>query len=333
MRWFITGGAGFIGVNLIEELLKENNNITQIVVFDNFSSFGLDEISKSPALKIAPVLRPEDELWTNPSHVVVIKGDVRDAQSIAMASNGADVLVHLAANTGVMPSVANPYYDCEVNVLGTLNCLEAARNNSISRFVLASSGAPAGICEPPITETIAPRPSSPYGASKLAGEAYCSAYFTSYGVDTVALRFSNVYGPQSILKGSVVATFIRQALAGQPITINGDGSQTRDFIYVKDLAEAIIRAARCPDVGGELFQIATGIETSVEELLAMLSGKYYARGIPATDVGRSARSPADVLRNFADPAKARSVLGWAARTPLSEGLDATIDWFIGEGNR
>src|SRR5262249_16844775 len=152
------------------------------------------------------------------------------------------------------------------NVVGTLNYLEACRRLGVRRFVFASSGAPIGDCEPPLHEEMPGHPVSPYGASKLAGEAYCSAYRHSFGIETVALRFGNCYGPLSSHKNSVVAKFIRQALAGQPWEIFGDGCQTRDFIYVQDVTDAIIRAATVEGIGGEVFQIATNSETTVLEL-------------------------------------------------------------------
>ena len=140
------------------------------------------------------------------------------------ATEGADVVIHLAANTGVGPSVENPRMDCETNVTGTLNALEAARAAGAGRFVFASSGAPLGVQTPPLHEEMAPHPASPYGASKLAGEGYCSAWFHSFGVETVVLRFGNVYGEGSTRKASVVAKFIKRALAGEVLEIYGDGS-------------------------------------------------------------------------------------------------------------
>ena len=140
------------------------------------------------------------------------------------------------------PSVENPRLDMECNVIGTLNMLEGARMHKVKRFIFASSGAPIGECEPPIHEEMAPHPVSPYGASKLAGEGYCSAYFRTFDVETIALRFGNVYGPGSGHKNSVVAKFIRQAMQGETLEIYGDGKQTRDFIYIDDLIQAICLA-------------------------------------------------------------------------------------------
>ena len=170
-----------------------------------------------------------------------------------------DAVVHLAAQTGVPKSLLNPRGDCQLNIVGTLNMLEACRaaQNGASgpRFVFASSNAPLGRQTPPATEDKAPLPVSPYGASKLAGEAYCLAYHGSWGLGTVALRFGNVYGPYSAHKTSVVAKFLDDIETSGSIVIDGDGLQTRDFIYVEDLARALLAALESP-VKGEVFQIS-----------------------------------------------------------------------------
>ena len=299
-------------------------------MFDNFSAGSLEALGATEAFRDARLVEAGEALWTGArtgGAPRILRGDVRQAAAVEAAFVGADVVVHLAANTGVGPSVADPRFDCETNVIGTLNCLEAARKAGVGRFVFASSGAPAGACEPPITETIAPRPASPYGASKLAGEAYCCAYANAFGLPTVALRFSNVYGPLSGRKGSVVANFIRRGLSGKPIVINGDGRQTRDFIYVDDLVRAILCAAAHEGGGNELFQIATGKETSVIEVLTLLRVKLARMGLGELEVTYGDRAAADVLRNYADIAKARRVLGWEPRVGLEDGLDRTLAWF------
>jgi UDP-glucose 4-epimerase len=241
---------------------------------------------------------------------------------------GADVIVHLAANTGVAPSVENPRADCQTNVIGTLNYLEAARTNNVSRFVFASSGAPVGECNPPIHEELPAHPVSPYGASKLAGEGYCSAYKRTYGIDTVALRFGNVYGPGSGHKSSVVAKFIRRAMERKPLEIYGDGSQTRDFIYVDDLIKAILLAATRENVGGEIFQIATNTETTVGDIAERLQTLLKDKGINDLVVTHAAARLGDVIRNFSDISKAENVLGWKPDYTLDDGLRMTIDWFM-----
>ena len=257
----------------------------------------------------------------------VVRGDIRDADTALAVARGCDVVVHLAANAGVEQSVQDPHRDCATNVIGTLNLLEGARHAGASRFVMASSSAAVGEVEPPIHEDLAVRPVSPYGASKLAGEAYCSAFHGAYGIDTVALRFGNVYGPGSSHKGSVVAKFIRRAFAGEVLEIYGDGSQSRDFVYVADLVRAIRAAARVPDVGGEVFQIATSRELSVKELLDTLVPILERRGVASVDVRHESRRAGDVMRSYADTRKALERLDWKAETPIEEGLDRTVAWF------
>jgi UDP-glucose 4-epimerase len=262
------------------------------------------------------------------SGVQLVEADVRDAEATLAAIRGSDVLVHLAANTGVPQSVENPRSDGEINVLGTLNCLEAARLNGVPRFVFASSGAPVGNVEPPIHEELPCHPISPYGASKLAGEAYCSAYHAAFAIDTVALRFGNVYGPGSGHKTSVVAKFIRSALAGEPLEIYGDGTQTRDYVFVDDLLDAILRAASADDVGGEVFQIATHRETTVGELAEVLCAVLREHGVDPPEVRHGEPRPGDVTRNFSDITKAQTILGWEPQTELADGLDRTVRAFV-----
>ena len=254
--------------------------------------------------------------------------DILDRNAIASACVDREVVVHLAANTGVVPSIDDPRADCMANIVGTLNCLEAARHGTVSRFVFASSGAPLGVVEPPMHEEKAARPCSPYGASKLAGEGYCSAYWHSYGLETVALRFGNVYGPHSSHKSSVVARFIQQALAGEPLVINGDGGQTRDFIYVGDLVQAIRQAATTPGIGGHLFQVATARETTVLELASVLVEVLRDHGVSGVNLRHGPGRIGDVRRNYSDTSKARHLLGWEARTTLREGLVHTVAWFL-----
>lgn len=261
------------------------------------------------------------------SRCELVVGDIRDREVLVPASQGADVIVHLAANTGVPQSVADPLTDCSSNVLGTLHALESARENNVSRFIFASSGAPVGECEPPVRENLPCHPVSPYGASKLAGEAYCSAYKRSFGIDTVSLRFSNVYGPGSMAKTSVVAKFIKNALSNGSVEIYGDGSQTRDFIFVGDLVQAILKAATQREAGGEIFQIATQKGTTVNEIVELLSGIFASRGLPAFDVKYGPERLGDVKYNYADISKAQKYLGWSPATDLPTGLEQTVAFF------
>jgi UDP-glucose 4-epimerase len=318
MSWLITGGCGFIGRNLVAELVRQG--IADIRVFDDHSVGQLHELDAA--------IRSYTGRTAAEAGVTVMHADVLDQDAIHEACRGRDAIVHLAANTGVVPSIENPRSDCMTNIIGTLNCLEAARRHGVGRFVFASSGAPLGEVEPPIHEEKAPHPTSPYGASKLAGEGYCSAFWRSYGLATVALRFGNVYGPHSSHKSSVVATFIRQALAGEPLIINGDGQQTRDFIFVDDLVEAVWRSALLAESKGHVFQIATARETTVLELAQTLAQVLRDQGLAEVKMRHGSERTGDVRRNFSDTSKARRLLGWAAKTSLQEGLARTVAWFL-----
>jgi len=316
-KWLITGGCGFIGRNLVRNLVADNRYHIRIV--DNQSQGTLQDLARVCDL----------------ADIEFIDADIRDAEKMMAVSKGMNVVVHLAANTGVVPSVADPRTDCVTNVIGTLNCLEAARHHRVSRFIFASSGAPAGECRPPITEDLPPRPVSPYGASKLAGEGYCSAYWRTFGVETVALRFGNVYGEFSGHKDSVVAKFIRRLIAGQPLEIFGDGSQTRDFIYIQDLVRAIRQAAEVADIGGEIFQIAANTETCVKDLAGLILNRFKTmRELPEDALVFSPARTGDVRRNYSDISKAVALLRWQPETTLETGLENTIRWFLGrdDGN-
>lgn len=333
-RWLITGGAGFIGCNLIKRLVAEG--VPYIRVLDNLSvgsREGLRRVCAFTEKEVSSLLTPDSSL------VDLVVADIRDPSACLHAVKGVDVIVHLAANTGVAPSVENPRVDMETNVIGTLNMLEAARVNGAKRFIFASSGAPVGECEPPIHEELVPHPVSPYGASKLAGEGYCSAYYRTFGVNTVCLRFGNVYGPLSSHKSSVVAKFIRQALAGEICEIYGDGNQTRDFIYVDDLVDAIVKVAHSgpaesyqsgvPDsVAGQIFQIATNKEHTVNEVIEILRRQLHNSTGLVLQASNMSPRVGDVRRNFSDTSKARRFLNWGAMVRLDQGIARTLDWFL-----
>ena len=323
MNWLITGGCGFLGRNLIKELLKKNREIS-IRVIDNLSVGKIADLhyatDQFEEVNIANVQ------W-NSRKIEVVVGDIMDADLALQVSREVDVIVHLAANTGVGPSVQNPRMDCTINVIGTFNYLEAARQNKVKRFVFASSGAPIGECEPPIHEELACHPVSPYGASKLAGEGYCSAYYKSFGVETVALRFGNVYGPGSTHKSRVVAKFIKQAINGEALEIYGSGKQTRDFIYTEDLVHAIWLAATKENVGGEIFQVATNKETTVVEITELLVEVIRKYGVNSVKVIHGEKRVGDVMRNFSDTSKAKEKLGWENLINLADGLNYTVKWF------
>lgn len=326
-RWLITGGCGFIGTNLIKNLVEEGGNYIRVI--DNLSVGTREDLARVCEFQeISPSPRS-----THNSRVELVGGDILDEQLALNVCQGVDIIVHLAANTGVGPSVENPRKDCMLNVIGTLNYLEAARKRKVKRFVFASSGAPAGEVEPPIHEELPPKPISPYGASKLAGEGYCSAYARTFGVETVCLRFGNVYGPLSSHKSSVVAKFIRRALAGQTLEIYGDGTQTRDFIFIDDLIDAVKRASSIAGLGGEVFQIATSAETTIGEVTDLLLALFGKAGIAKPKILFSAPRLGDAKRNYSDTSKAKKMMDWQARSKLEEGLQTTLEWFLKCENR
>lgn len=322
MNWLITGGCGFIGTSLIKRLVAGGD--TAIRVLDNLSTGTRDDLRQVTEFSELASAAIEH----SPRGVELVVGDILDEEVALEVARGIDVIVHLAANTGVGPSVEDPRADCYANVIGTFNYLEAARINRIPRFIFASSGAPAGEVEPPIHEELPPHPVSPYGASKLAGEGYCSAYKRSFGVDTVVLRFGNVYGPGSVHKSSVVAKFIRQALDGEVLEIYGDGTQTRDFIYIDDLIDIMLLAAGSPDAGGETFQVASSRETTVGEMAELLQGILSDRGVKEVRIINGEVRVGDVKRNYSDTRKAKNLLGWQPATDLTSGLIRTVDYFL-----
>lgn len=318
--WLVTGGCGFIGRNLIRSLQRAGGHT--IFVYDNRSVAGPESLEQRP-VRIASA-----NDYNNADGCYFIEGDIRDTSELLKIVAQVDVVVHLAANTGVAPSVNEPMLDCAANVIGTLNMLEFARTCGAKRFVFASSGAPLGEVDPPLSETTLPRPVSPYGASKLSGEAYCSAYWRTFGLGTVALRFSNVYGPGSRHKSSAVAAFITNALAARDVVIYGDGLQTRDFLYVGDLVEAITQAAVVPDIEGEIFQIATNTGTTVLQLVDLLAELIEVKtGYKVSSRHEPARL-GDVRFNFSDISKARKTLGWEPKVKIKEGLEETLSYFL-----
>lgn len=326
-QWLITGGAGFIGRRLSQLLLKSGQSVRMI---DNFKTTTREALSQYVNyIELAP-----DQMGaTFSSEVELIVGDIQDADLAVKAATGADVVVHLAANTGVRPSVLDPRQDFMNNCLGVFNYLEAARICKTPRFVFASSGAVIGNLEPPFHEELPVKPASPYGASKLTGEAYCSAYFHSFGLEAVALRFSNVYGPYSSHKESVVTKFISQAIRNEHLEIYGDGNQTRDFIYIDDIVSAIILAGTKQGIGGQVFQVSSNQETSVNSLCQILFPLIEKNGISTIKVVNGEARVGDVKRNFADTKKAREMLGWQYQTSLEDGLAETVNWLINNVQR
>jgi UDP-glucose 4-epimerase len=298
----VTGGAGFIGSNLARRLVDRGDRVR---ILDDLS------IGSRAYLRGVP-----HEL---------IEAPLADAAAVRDAVAGVDAVVHLAARAGIPDSVADPIGTFNVNVAQLLAVLDAARLARVGRFVFASSNAAAGDHEPPADESDLPHPVSPYGASKLTGEAYCQAYAATYGIAACALRFSNAYGPYSLHKKSVVAAWLRAALAGEAVTIHGDGQQTRDFVFAGDLGAAICAALDAPAdvVAGEVFQAGTGRETTVNELASAISA---AVGAPLQVRHAEARA-GDVRRNVSRVDKAAERLAYRAAVRLEGGLRETADWF------
>jgi UDP-glucose 4-epimerase len=300
MKILVTGGAGFIGSNLVPHLAERGHHV---VVLDNLSA-GQD----AAELPVSADFR---------------RGDFTDETTLAECLTGVDTVVHLAAMSGVIDSIVDPIGCFTSNVEGTFRLLETARRAKIKHFVNASTGgAILGDASPPISEAMAPSPLSPYGASKLATEGFCSAYFGSYGLPCASLRFSNIYGPKSPHKKSVVATFIKRAIDGDPLVIYGDGSQRRDYLYVGDLVRGIAAALE-GRVNGT-FQLGSGSPTSILELVEALASAAGSR----FNVGHEPARKGEVHSTWCDIAKAHGAFGYAAPTPLTAGLRDTWKWFV-----
>lgn len=303
MKLLVTGGLGFVGTNFADFASARH----AIRIFDNGSAG-----DPQP-----PVLRDGIE---------IVRGDVRDAGAVRDAAKGIDAILHLAAQTGVVESLDDPRTSVDINVDGTLNVLEAARAAGVSRVVIASSNAAVGDQEPPMDEQKVARPISPYGATKLAGEALCSAFTAAYGLETIALRFSNLYGPWSVHKGSVVASFFRAALAGKPLIVHGDGRQTRDFLFTDDLNRGLETALSHPSARG-VYQIASGTETAIGELAAAVKRLVDADSLGPVRLEYVGSRVGDVARNYSSINKIAAEMGFSPVVPLDEGLKRTWAWF------
>ena len=300
----ITGGCGFIAANLIPRLARAGN--VRIRALDNESLGQRAHIADLPA--------------------EFVHADIRDRAALDRALAGVDAVIHLAAHTRVIESIENPAYNFEINASGTLTLLEAMRAAGVRRLINASTGgAILGEVEPPVHENMVPRPIAPYGASKLTAEAYCMAYTGSYGLRALSLRFSNVYGPRSFHKGSVVAAFIKRILANERVHIYGDGSQVRDYVFVDDLCDGIIAGVNA-DVSG-VIQLGSGIPVTVDQLLDALSEVVRPRTIER--VYEPFRD-GEIRHTYCDIRKAREELGYDPRTPLREGLARTWNWFVAQ---
>ncbi len=305
----ITGGAGFIASHIVDELLRRG---ARVRVLDNFST-GREE-------NLAGALRD----------IELIRGDVRDRDAVRVAVEDAQVVIHHAALASVPLSIQDPALCNEVNVAGTLNLLVAARDAGVRRFILASSSAVYGDrAQPPLAETLSTAPISPYGLSKVVGEEYCRLFHQLYGLEAVALRYFNVFGPRQDPQSAYAAVIPRFVTAllgdGRPI-IYGDGEQTRDFAYVANVVAANLAAMTAPVAAGRAYNIGCGEQMSLNRLLLEL--------IRLTD--RTARpeympaKPGDIRASVADIRAARDDLGFAPTVSVVDGLRETIAWYRGQ---
>ena len=307
----VTGGAGFIGSHLVERLLRDGDRVR---VFDNLSTGSRDNLAFGTRHGSALELR---------------EGDIRDLDVIAAATTGADVVFHQAAMRSVPRSVADPLGANAHNVDGTLNVLEAARRAGVRRVVYASSSSVYGDRpDLPKREDQPPAPISPYAASKFAGELYAAVWNRLYGVETVGLRYFNVFGPRQDPKSeyaAVIPKFILWGRDGQPLEVHGDGTQTRDFTYIDNVVEANLLAAAAPGVGGEAFNVGCGDRVSLLDIISKLEkllGRTLTRRHTPGRVG-------DVPHTLADVSKAKRLLGYSPLVDFDEGLKRTAEYFSG----
>jgi UDP-glucose 4-epimerase len=307
MKTLVTGGAGFIGSHLVDALLAHDH---EVYVVDDLSSGRLPNLDDARRAKGVTFHR-----YDIASEAV---GDL-------MQQVRPEVVLHLAAQPSVPKSVADPVRDAEVNVIGMLRMLDACVAAEVRKIVFASSGGTIYGTQDkiPIKETAYGRPISPYGITKRAGEYYLRFYNTEFGLDFTALALANVYGPRQdpFGEGAVVSRFAIKLLAGEPPTIDGTGEQTRDLIYVEDVAHAFVRAMQSGS--GETINVSTGVETSINQLFEVMADIADFGGRPSRGPGRQG----DVMRNALDASKAEKLLDWKAWTPLTEGLERTLAWF------
>ena len=306
----VTGGAGFIGSHLVDALVKRGGRVR---VVDNLSAGKLGN------------LKPVS------GKIEFIRGDIRDLGLMRRAVKGVGVIYHQAALRSVPKSVDCPMEYHEVNATATLQMLQLAKEAGVRRVVYASSSSVYGDKSPlPQRESTLPRPQSPYAASKLAQEIYAAMFTKLYGLETVGLRYFNVFGPRQSLENKyavVVPKFITSLLAGERPPVHGDGKQTRDFTYVEDVVQANLRAARAAGVAGAVFNVAGGSRHSVLELARLLNEELGTRIRPEFLPPR----PGDVRHTWADISAARRGLGYRVAVPFREGLHRTAVWF--RGNR
>lgn len=331
MQFLVTGGLGFVGSRFIELARQEFDN-AKFIIFDNFSVGKLSNLSSFIDLPEIHEIETGSSIALS-SDISVIKGDIRNVKDIEKVEGCVNTIIHLAGNTGVQPSLDDPFLDLESNVIGTFNILNFAKSKTVApRVIFSSSNAPLGEAKQPVNEKSPCAPLSPYGASKLAAEGYLSAYHASFGVPTIALRFGNLYGVGSTHKSSVVAKFIKHALNGEGLPIYGDGTQSRDFLYLDDLIKAIIRASSTDGIFGEIFQISTGRETTVLELVEKLGSVLESHGIDNPNLEFTSKRAGDMPKNYSDISKAKILLSWEPIETLQTGLEKTVSWFLSSSN-
>jgi len=303
----VTGGAGFIGSHLAQALVEAGNKVR---ILDNFST-GKEE---------------------NISHLLddieVVRGDLRDLDTVRKAVKGVEFVFHEGALPSVQKSVGDPLTTNHVNITGTLHVLMAARDEGVQRVIYAASSSAYGDSPTlPKTETMTAKPLSPYAVQKYTGEHYCRVFYDLYGLETVSLRYFNVFGPRqdpTSQYAAVIPRFITALAKGEPPTVYGDGEQTRDFTYIDNVVEANLRAARAGGAAGEVINIASGAQYSLNDVLRLL------RGILRTDIEAvyTDPRPGDVRHSLADISKARSLLGYAPKVTFEEGLRRSVDSFL-----
>lgn len=310
MRALVTGGAGFIGSHIGERLLREGHSVR---VFDNFSSGKRENLVPLQAYK---------------ERLEVVEADVRDAAALDRACDGCDVAFHEAAIVSVPYSVAHPDESHAVNIAGTLNVLIAAKARGIKRVVFACSAAVYGDdAEIPNREALRPAPMSPYGVEKITGEYYLGAWAKLYGVETVSLRYFNVFGPRqdpTSAYSGVISIFVDRALKGERPTIFGDGLQYRDFVYVENVVDANILAATAPaaKVSGRAYNVACGVKTNLNDLLAIV-GRHAGTNVTAN---YAAGRAGDIRESVADISRARAELGYEPKVGVDEGLRRLVEY-------
>jgi UDP-glucose 4-epimerase len=309
MKILVTGGAGFIGSNLVKRLSLDGHEVT---VLDNLLSGYRCNIDPFPGVRF-------------------VEGDVREEAAVADAIKGAEVVFHLAASVGNKRSIDHPITDAEINVIGTLRVLEAARRNGVRKIVTSSSAGIFGELKTlPIREDHAVEPDSPYGCTKLCKEKECLAYAKLYDIEAVCLRYFNVYGPNQRFDayGNVIPIFAFKMLRGEVLTIFGDGEQTRDFVNVHDVVQANIKAAHAVGVSGA-FNLGSAERITINALVDFLR---EASGIEPKVVHGPPR-PGDVRHSLADISAARRAFGFEPAVSLQEGLKEYMDWAKEEAKR